>query len=140
MDTTEIVLEELTRAKLLGDAAFADETARLEASRKPASDEFLASRIVSKGVDERTAARATARAVEGVSELDRAKALAMRSRRAGPDPIAARRRLLGVLMRRGFDAETAAAAADHALGELREPEPSHDDEPADHLEPHHDDL
>ena len=116
------VIADLTRAGLLSDAAFADETAKLENSRKPASEEFLRQKIESKGVHERTAAKAAAAAVEGVSELARAKALALRSVRPSKDPIAARRRVLGALLRRGFDPETAAAAADHALGEL----PEHD--------------
>lgn len=138
-DATETILGELRRAKLLSDEAFADETARLEVGRKPASDEFLTHRIIAKGIAERTAARATTRAVEGWSELDRAKELAMRSKREGSDPVAARRRLLGVLMRRGFDAEVAAAAADHALGEFHEPELMPLDE-HDHPETRHDDL
>lgn len=138
-DAAETVIDELKQARLLSDAAFADETARLEAGRKPASDEFLTQRIVAKGIAERTAARATARATEGRSELDRAKDLAVRSKRTNLDPVAARRRLLGALMRRGFDAEIAAAAADHALGEFREPEPPPPDE-TDHPETSHDDL
>lgn len=138
----DTVIADLTRAGLLSDAAFADETARLEASRKPASEAFLRDKIESKGVHERIAAKAAANAVQGVSELARAKELAMRSVRPHADPLAARRRLLGVLLRRGFDPETASAAADHALGKLPDvdgAEHSHEPE-QDHPETIHDDL
>lgn len=141
-DAAATVIADLTRAGLLSDAAFADETARLETSRKPASDEFLRQKIESKGVHERTAAKAAASAVAGVSELARAKELAIRSVRPSTDPVAARRRLLGVLLRRGFDPETAAAAADHALGELPEPDGIEFscESDQDHPESIHDDL
>ena len=136
------VIADLSRAGLLSDAAFAEETARLETSRKPASEAFLRQKIESKGIHVRTASKAAAAAVQGVSELDRAKALARRSVRPGKDPVAARRRLLGVLLRRGFDPETAAAAADHALGALPEPDGVEFSRELDqdHLEDTHDDL
>jgi SOS response regulatory protein OraA/RecX len=55
-------------------------------------------------------------AAEGVSELDRARALARRAVRPAKDDATARRRLLGVLARRGFDDETAGRAVDEVLG------------------------
>jgi SOS response regulatory protein OraA/RecX len=124
----EVVARDFERAGLLGDKAFAEETARLELSRKPAADAFLEARITGKGVAEQTAARATRKAAAGVSELQRAKDLALRSVRPGKDAAATRRRLLGVLMRRGFEFEVAAAAADHALG----PAPEDDGAPEQH--------
>lgn len=117
----DTVIADLTRAGLLGDRAYAQDAARLELSRRPASDAFLEHKLVSRGVDERLAAREARRAAEGVSELDRARALARRNARPDPkDPAGARRRLLGLLARRGFDAETARTAVDETLG--REPE------------------
>jgi regulatory protein len=129
-EAAEVVVADFVRAGLLGDNAFAEETARLEMSRKPAADAFLEAKIAGKGVAERTAARATRKAAGSVSELDRAKDLATRSVRPGKDAAATRRRLMGVLMRRGFEFEIAAAAADHALGPAPEDEgaPEHHDD------------
>jgi SOS response regulatory protein OraA/RecX len=135
-EAAERVVSDFERAGLLGDRAFAEETARLELSRRPASDAFLEARIQGKGVPETIASRATRNAVEGVSELTRAKDLARRSVRPGKDPAATRRKLLGVLMRRGFDFETASAAADHALGPAPEPQ----DHTGDDLETQHERL
>lgn len=130
----DAVIAELTRAGLLGDRAYARDAATLELSRRPASDAFLEHKLVSKGVDERVAARAAKGAAEGVSELDRARALARRNARPdAKDPAGARRRLLGLLARRGFDAETARTAVDEALGR----EPEHHDAGGD-LQEHHD--
>ena len=112
----ERVLGELERARLIGDGAYAEDAARLELSRKPASDAFLEHKLTGRGVAEATASRAVRAAAEGVSELDRARALARKAVRPAKDDATARRRLLGVLARRGFDHETAERAVEEVLG------------------------
>lgn len=117
----EAAIESLVRAGFLGDAKFAEETARLEQSRKPAADMFIRRKLRTKGVDAKTASNAATTAAEGATERDRALALARKSVRPGKDDAATRRRLFGVLARRGFDAEIAQEAVDKVLGEAPEP-------------------
>lgn len=130
----DATIAELTRAGLLGDRAFAEDAAKLELSRRPAADAFLEHKLTAKGVPETLASKVAADAAEGVSELDRARNLARRSARPDPkDPAAARRRLLGLLARRGFDAETSHQAVEEVLG--REPESAEHDSEIPHDDP-----
>lgn len=60
------------------------------------------------------------RAGEGARALDAARAQVPRLEALGLAPAAMRRRMFGVLARRGFDAETAAEAVDRVLGPIED--------------------
>lgn len=116
----EAAIADLVRVGLLGDKRYAEETAKLELDRKPASNEFLERKLEFKGVSERLAKRAARSAAGARTELERACDLVRKSIRPAKDPHAVRRRVLGVLARRGFDEETSIAAADRVLGPQRD--------------------
>jgi regulatory protein len=109
---------ELERLGLTGDRRYAQETVRLELSRRPASDDFLEHRLTSRGIAEPLAEREVHRQTADQTELDRALELARRTlpRLTARDQAKRRMKLFGVLARRGFDAETAARAVETVLG------------------------
>ncbi len=120
--TVRAAIDDLERAGLTGDRAFAIEATDAELRRRPASRDFLEAKLVDRGVRERLAERIVRQQTAGESDLARAIQLA-RSRAgdaAGRDQAAARRRLLGLLARRGFDEETCRAAVARVLGRARE--------------------
>ena len=99
----------LEEAGLLDDAAFAASFVRDRMRFRPRGRMRLAQELRARGVDADTAHAAIGEAMEGedVSELELAREVAARwSPRAGEDPLRARRRLYGLLARRGFGGET----------------------------------
>jgi regulatory protein len=99
----------LQEAGLLDDAAFAASFVRDRMRFRPRGRMRLAQELRARGVDADTAHAAIGEAMEGedVSELELAREVAARwSPRAGEDPLRARRRLYGLLARRGFGGET----------------------------------
>ena len=110
--------DELERLGLTGDRRYAEETVRLELSRRPASDEFLEHRLTSRGIADPLAEREVRRQPAEQGELDRALELARRTlpRLLARDDAKRRAKLFGVLARRGFDADTAARAVEAVLG------------------------
>ena len=114
------VVERLKSARLVDDEALARRWIEYRLSARPAGAPRYMQDLRRKGV-----ARATIEAVlaefgdavgSGSSAVDLLRRVEGRYR--GLDEITARRRLLGVLARRGFDPETSRSAVDQILGEL----------------------
>lgn len=116
--TVRAAIDDLERAGLCGDRPFAAEVTAAELRRKPAAQDFLVSKLIDRGVRERMAARVVRRQTAGQSDLERAIALAQSRAQAttGKDQATKRRRLLGVLARRGFDEETCREAVARVMG------------------------
>jgi regulatory protein len=112
-------LDDLERAGLVEDARFARELVRDQARRRLAGNRVIRGALREKGVDPEIAEAALEEAGE---EGERAAELAARraARLRGLDPDAAYRRLLGLLLRRGFSHQLAAEAARGALREIVE--------------------
>lgn len=113
------LLAELSQVGLINDAKLAQSLAEGELIRKPAAAPLLLHKLARRGVDEDLAEHAASAALKGRDALHDAIALidakAQRGARAA-DPAALRRRLFGLLARRGFDEETALRALDQTLG------------------------
>jgi hypothetical protein len=87
---------------------------------------FLEYKLTSRGISRSLASAATQAHTKDRSELARAIELARRSTRPGDDALESRRRIAGVLARRGFDAETTLAALETVLGAPPESAPTED--------------
>ncbi len=111
----EDVLARLERVGLVDDRAFAEQLAAHHFTNRKSGSRAVASALAAKGVPAAISAAVLAapRADERgrAGELARAKA----SRMAGVDERKAFTRLTGLLMRRGYDPETARSAAREAL-------------------------
>jgi regulatory protein len=107
--TAQWAADEMVRVGLLDDRKYAEAVVRSQLSRKPAGRRYLLARLRTKGVPGEIAEDVVAAALDERDELDDAMDLArrkLRTYRPDLDPGAARRRLMGVLARRGFDADT----------------------------------
>lgn len=113
------LLDELSQVGLINDAQLARTLAEGELMRKPTAAPLLLHKLARRGVDEDLAEQAASAALKGRDALQDAITLievkAQRGARAA-DPAALRRRLFGLLMRRGFDEETARRALDRTMG------------------------
>jgi regulatory protein len=113
------LLEELSCVDLINDTKLARTLAEGELMRKPAAAPLLLHKLARRGVDEDLAEHAASAALRGRDTLQDAIALieakAQRAARA-VDLLALRRRLFGLLARRGFDEETALRALDRTMG------------------------
>lgn len=116
--TAAAVTEDLSRVGLLNDAEFARNYVRSQLARKPAGRALLMASLRRRRVDQATAREAVDEAL-GAVDLSRGAAdLAIsRVRRMSPhlEPDVVRRRLFGLLARRGFDPETAREAVERAM-------------------------
>jgi regulatory protein len=122
----ERAIADLERVGLLDDERFAAEFARTRARNRLDADRSVRSSLLAKGLAREVAERAVA----GLGDEDeRARALARKaaSRAAGADPATAPRRLMEMLLRRGYPYETAHDAVRAVLAERGAPVP---DEPA----------
>lgn len=103
----QALVSEFQRQGILNDAGFSRYFAQAQMTARPVARRQIVGRLRAKGISEREAAAAVEAAAEGVSDLDRARALA--GRRTGSlDRLpkeAAQRRLFGFLSRRGFSPE-----------------------------------
>lgn len=115
------LLAEFERTGLINDAQLAREGAQAIVTRKPAGQPLIIARLTRRGVDESDAAHAADLALRGRDAL--ADAVSLVRARLGRTRAAAvvntpqtRRRLLGLLARRGFDDDTACEAVDSVLG------------------------
>ncbi|QOJ01773.1 MAG: regulatory protein RecX [Phycisphaeraceae bacterium] len=113
-------VDRLERLGLTGDAAYAREVVSAELRRQPAAAAFLTEKLERRGIGEERAAGEVARQTAGASEAARAEELARSAWRPGGDDLKERRRLAGVLARRGFDEETAAWAIERVMGPMPE--------------------
>ncbi|MCC6422590.1 MAG: RecX family transcriptional regulator [Phycisphaerales bacterium] len=119
----EEVLNDLQRLGYVDDERFARTKALSAAQHKHHGKRRAMLELIKSGVDRTTADRALETVYEVHDSMATARQLAKKKapslRRL--DPLAARRRLAGMLLRRGFDYETVRPVIDEVLG----------DEPAD---------
>ncbi|MEO1130135.1 MAG: RecX family transcriptional regulator [Planctomycetota bacterium] len=116
----EQVADALEQRGVLDDDALAASAARAIVSRRPAGRRLIEAKLRQQGIDAEGAKAAAAGALEGRDPLEDAIALASRRARtfgAGVDDQARRRRLFGVLARRGFDADVCRTAVERVCRE-----------------------
>lgn len=117
-EVVRVVLDELAGHGYLNDAQFATEKAESALRLKGHGPRRTRLELARAGVTGAVADRAIAEVYEGVDSVELAKKLARKhaGRLRGLDPQVARRRLAGLLQRRGFDFESTRAAMDEVLG------------------------
>jgi regulatory protein len=115
-EVAEQVLDRLTAVGLIDDEAYAAAFVATKHRDRGLGRSALRTELQRKGVDAQTAAAAVT-VIDSDAERDRAAALIARrvdsAMAAGPD--AARRRLVGLLARRGYSPSLAMAVVDEAL-------------------------
>ena len=113
------VLAELTRLGLLDDHQFAQSFIRSLMRAKPAGARLLTSRLIQRGVPRDIATKSVADALASVDQRQEATRLARARADRMParlEPEARRRRLFGLLARRGFPPDICFAAVAEVLG------------------------
>lgn len=121
-DVVDAAVQRLVESGLVQDAEFAGMLVRDRLRFRPQGRRRLMQELRAKGVDETTAQEALDDAFEasGASELELAREAARKWRpRAGETRDAARRRLYGLLARRGFGGDAVREVMDELL-------PAHD--------------
>ncbi len=122
------VLDRLTDVGLIDDAAYADAFVATRHRDRGLGRTALQAELRRKGVESAVIAQAVT-AVDGDAERDRARSLIARrvdaSMAAGP--VAARRRLIALLARRGYGPSVAVAVVDEALQDYGVPSMADDD-------------
>ena len=115
------MLDDLERVGLVEDERFAREMVRDQAGRRLAGGRAIRSALRAKGVSPELVEQALSTAGD---EAERAKTLATRraARMLNLPPEAAYRRLLGLLVRRGYDSGVAREACREALAAVVEAE------------------
>ena len=115
--------EALCSAGIINDVRFAEAAAATLADRRGMSRRGIELKLRAKGVPADTARRAASEARDAEDDTASARELAAKrlSRMTSiEDEAVAKRRLLGFLLRRGFDHDDAFAAVDAALRDRRE--------------------
>ncbi len=110
---------------LVNDRALGESVVRMELLRAPSGAARLEAKLARRGIDGSTAREIVREALCGRDEAEDAETVARRRLRALPDALApevVRRRLLGVLARRGFGGEQSRAAVERVLGEQDDPD------------------
>lgn len=112
--TRKRVLDRLESLSLLDDEAYGRAVVREAMSRKPAGPRLLQQKLYQKGIDRKLADRLIAEAVEPDDQVGKAVELAQRKLRSLSrfDAVTRKRRLYGLLARRGFGPETIGDALD----------------------------
>jgi regulatory protein len=112
------VLDGLERLDYLNDARMARQSAETSAQRKRHGRNRALADLLKRGVDCETARHAVEKTYEATDSLALARELARKqlARLQRLPPEVARRRLFGVLLRRGHDYETARPVVDELLG------------------------
>lgn len=122
-DTATRVLDRFTELRLIDDRALASGYATAQHQQRGLARRAVAHKLRQRGVDEATVRESMA-GIDRDSELEAARRLVVRKQRslAGVEPAAQRRRLLGVLARRGYSADLAQQVVREAVqdGELAE--------------------
>lgn len=119
----EAVVSRFVELGLVNDRALAEDVVRGESGRLPAGEALLRHRLERHRIDDELVDQALGALEADAPAHVRARALAeaVAARLPGSlGPVARWRRVLSALARRGFDEETALAAAEHALGEMPE--------------------
>ena len=114
----EGVLDDLARLGYLNDEQFAKARALSAARHKHHGKRRAKVELMKAGVDAETAEKALDQVYDAHDSLAVARELARKqaARLSKLDPQTARRRLVGMLQRRGFDFETIKPVVDQALG------------------------
>lgn len=115
-EVADRVLDRLTEVGLIDDAAYAAAYVRTKQRDRALGRTALRMELRRRGIDDEPAAQALA---DIDPEAERARAEALVAKRVdaalNAGPVAARRRLIGVLARRGYPADLAVAVVDAAL-------------------------
>jgi len=123
------VIARLTDAGFLNDHALGQAIIQSIMSRKPAGPRFVRAKLRQRGLPADLVDRLIQETtVDTQTAVDQATALARQRLKTLPadlDPMARRRRLWGLLARRGFDGDT----IEQALSQLPQPTDSGSDEP-----------
>lgn len=116
----ERVLDRLTELKLLDDEAFGRALVRETMGRRPAGPRLLQQKLFQKGIGRQLADRLIAEAVEPDDQVEQAVLLCRKRLRTMSrlDATARKRRLYGLLARRGFTPDTIEAAMRAVRAEL----------------------
>lgn len=116
VEVADQVLDRLTQVGLIDDAAYAAAFVRTKQRDRALGRAALRTELRRRGVDEEPAGRALAQVDP---EMERARAEALVAKRADAamvaGGVAARRRLLGLLARRGYPADLAIGVVEGAL-------------------------
>jgi regulatory protein len=112
------VLDDLARLGYLNDSQFAVSRATTAAQTRHHGPRRALAELAKAGVNREVARRAVEEVFEGTDLLSVARALAAKqaARLKRLDPLTARRRLAGMLARRGFEYETILPIIDEFLG------------------------
>jgi regulatory protein len=112
------VLDDLTRMNYLDDSKFAVAKAASAAKHKHHGPRRAMAELLRAGVKSDTAKKATAEVYDVTDSIEIAMQLAERqsARLKKLDPQVARRRLIGMLVRRGFDFESIKPVVEKVLG------------------------
>lgn len=119
-DLIESVLDQLSEMGYVNDERFAE--TRLEAAirHKRQGPNRARLELIKKGVESELAGRITQQVYESCDNMSMARELARRKKGlwSGINPQQARRRLYGMLLRRGFDHDTIRPVVDEILGKI----------------------
>ena len=117
-DVVEAVLDDLERLGYVDDAKFAAAKAADAAGHKKHGPRRAALELRKVGIDQATVEKAVDAVYEDADSLSVARELAEKKAPAlrRLDPAVAKRRLYGMLLRRGFEYETVKPVVDEVLG------------------------
>src|SRR5689334_1648819 len=115
-DVAEAVLDRMAAVGLVDDEAYAGMLVRSQQVGRGLARRALARELRTKGVDDETA-RATLDQIDPETERDRAAQLVAKKLRSmhGLEPLVQKRRLAGMLARKGYPAELAMAVIREAI-------------------------
>ncbi len=117
------VLDQLAEMSYLNDKAFAETRAELAAKYKHHGRNRAMIELAKKGVERETARQAVAHVYEAHDSSAMARDLARKKVRslARLEPHVAKRRLIGLLLRRGYDYDTIKPVVEEVLGGIDKP-------------------
>lgn len=115
-DVAEAVLDRMAAVGLVDDEAYAGMLVRSQQAGRGLARRALARELRTKGVDDETA-RATLEQIDPEAERDRAAQLVAKKLRSmhGLEPVVQKRRLAGMLARKGYPADLAMAVIREAI-------------------------
>ena len=115
-DVAEAVLDRMASVGLVDDEAYAGMLVRSQQAGRGLARRALARELRTKGVDDETA-RATLDSIDPEDERDRAAQLVTKKLRSmhGLEPLVQKRRLAGMLARKGYPADLAMAVIREAI-------------------------
>ena len=115
-DVAEAVLDRMAAVGLVDDEAYAGMLVRSHQAGRGLAKRALARELRTKGVDDETA-RATLDQIDPEAERDRAAQLVAKKLRSmhGLEPVVQKRRLAGMLARKGYPADLAMAVIREAV-------------------------